>query len=320
MRAVVFEGIGGPENVRFEERSDPTYGSNDVLIEAAYAGVNTADLAQLAGNYPPPPDAPQDVPGLEVAGTVVACGDAVRQWAEGDYVFGLVGGGGLADRVVVHERHVTGIPDGLSPEEAAAVPEAFITAHDAVFTQAALRMGDNLLVNGANGGVGTAAVQLGAAAGARVFGSVRSEDVHARIAELGGEPVAADAFAEALRAAGGADVVLELVGAPNLDADLDALALKGRIAVVGTGAGADADLSLRKLMGKRARVFGTVLRARPLEEKAAAVQVFAHEVVPLLAAGRVRAIVDRVFPAEDVVEAFEYMAGPGKFGKVLLAF
>ena len=320
MRAVVFEGIGGPEKMRFEERPDPTCGSNEVLVEVSYAGVNTADLAQLAGNYPPPPDAPQDVPGLEVAGTVAACGPSVHVWSEGDRVFGLVGGGGLADRVVVHERHVTGVPDGLGAEEAAAVPEVFITAHDAVFAQAGLRMGGVLLVNGANGGVGTAAVQLGRAAGARVFGSVRSSELGERVRELGAEPLPSYGFAKTLRSAGGADVVLELVGAPNLDSDFDALAPQGRIVVVGTGAGTDGEISLRKLMGKRARLFGTVLRARPLEEKAAAVQAFAHEVVPLLADGRVRAIVDRVFPAERVAEAFEYMARPGKFGKVLLEF
>jgi NADPH:quinone reductase-like Zn-dependent oxidoreductase len=181
-------------------------------------------------------------------------------------------------------------------------------------------MGDLLLVNGANGGVGTAAGQLGRATGARVFGTVRSDAARERIAELGLEPLDPSAFVEPLRALGGADIVLELVGAPNLSADFEALAVKGRVVVVGTGAGAEADFSLRALMSKRARLLGTVLRARPLEEKAAAVQAFAHEVVPHLAGGRVKPVVDRVFAAADAAEAFDYMARPGKFGKVLLAF
>ena len=320
MRAVVYSGTGGVDVMAFEERPDPVPGSSEILVEVRYAGVNPADLAQREGRYPPPPGAPADVPGLEVAGTVVATGDAVQSWKEGDRVFGIVAGGGLADRVIVHERHVTRVPENLGEREAAAVPEAFLTAHDAVFTQARMRMGDLLLVNGANGGVGTAAGQLGRAAGARVFGTVRSDDARERIAELGLEPLDPTAFVEPLQKLGGTDVVLELVGAPNLPADLEALAVRGRVVVVGTGAGTDADLSLRALMGKRARLFGTVLRARPLEEKAAAVQAFAHEVVPHLADGRVKPIVDRVFPAAEAAEAFDYLARPGKFGKVLLGF
>ena len=313
-------GIGGREVMRFEERPDPVPGSDELLLAATHAALNTADLAQRAGAYPAPPGAPADVPGLEVAGTVVARGAAVRGIQEGDRVFGLVGGGGLADRVVVHERHVAFVPDRLSDEQSAAVPEAFITAHDAMVTQGGLGLGDVLLVNGANGGVGTAAIQIGVAAGARVFACVRSGDARKRVAELGAEPVGPDDFVERVQGEGGADVVLELVGAPNLDADLDALAPKGRIVIVGTGAGDIGELALRKLMGKRARLIGTVLRARPVEEKAAAVQAFAHELVPLLAAGRLAPVVDRVFPAEDAPDAFDHMAQPGKFGKVLLAF
>jgi len=318
VRAIVYTGTGGREVMRLEERPDPVPGSEEVLVAARFAGINTADLAQRAGAYPAPPGAPQDVPGLEVAGTVVAKGAAVRDFAEGDRVFGLVGGGGLADRVLVHERHATRVPERLSDEEAAGVPEAFITSHDAIVTRGALGLGDVLLVNGANGGVGSAGVQIGVVAGARVFASARS--AHGQLAELGAEAVLPDDAVAAVQAAGGADVVLELVGAPNVDRNLDALATKGRIVVVGTGAGTDADLSLRKLMHKRATIHGTVLRARPLEEKAAAVQAFAHEVVPHLASGRMRAIVDRVFPVEEAADAFDHMAGSGKFGKVLLAF
>jgi putative PIG3 family NAD(P)H quinone oxidoreductase len=320
MRAVVFTGVGGSEVMRFEERPDPVPRDNEVLVAVAFAGVNTADLAQRAGAYPAPPDAPQDVPGLEVAGTVVACGGAVRAWKAGDRVFGLVGGGGLADRVAVHERHVTAVPERLDEQEAAAVPEVFITAHDAIVSQAGLRPGDVLLVNGANGGVGTAAVQIGLLAGARVLANARSEGARNRLRDLGAEPVSPEDFVVKARAAGGADVVLELVGAPYLAGDFEALTTKGRIVIVGTGAGSDATLSLGWLMGKRARLLGTVLRARPLEEKAAAVQAFAHEVVPFLADGRARAIVDGVFAAERAADAFDHMQQPGKFGKVLLAF
>lgn len=314
----MFTGTGGREAMRVEERPDPVPGDHELLVAARFAGINAADLAQRAGSYPAPPGAPQDVPGLEVAGTVVAAGAGALSFAAGDRVFGLVGGGGLADRVVVHERHVVRVPDELSDEEAAAVPEAFVTAHDALVTRGGLGLGDVLLVTGANGGVGTAAVQIGAVAGARVFASARSR--HDGLSALGAEPVEPDDVVAGVQEAGGADVVLELVGAPNLPADLAALAPKGRIVVVGTGAGARAELALGTLMGKRAAIHGTVLRARPLEEKAAAVQRFAHEVVPHLASGRMRAVVDRVFRIDEAAEAFEHMAGSGKLGKVLLAF
>jgi NADPH:quinone reductase-like Zn-dependent oxidoreductase len=305
--------------MQLEERPDPTPGSDELLVAVRFAGINGADLWQRAGNYPAPPGAPADVPGLEVAGVVAATGSAVRDFAVGDRVFGLVAGGGLADRVVVHERHVARVPDELSDEEAAAIPEAFITAHDAIVTQAGLGLGDVLLVTGANGGVGSAAVQIGIVAGARVvLASARS--AHDRLAELGAEPVMPDEVASRAQAVGGADVVMELVGAPNLENDFEALASLGRIVIVGVGAGADASLSLRKLMGKRARLLGTMLRARTPEQKATAVQAFAQEVVPHLASGRMRALVDRVFPAEEAADAFDYMASPGKFGKVLLEF
>src|SRR6266705_7136135 len=187
VRAIVFVGTGGREVMRVEERPDPVPGSEEVLVAARFAGINTADLAQRAGAYPAPPGAPQDIPGLEVAGTVIACGDAVRAWKEGDRVFGLVGGGGLADRVVVHERHVAAVPGRLTDQEAAAAPEIFITSHDAIRTQAGLRPGDVLLVNGANGGVGTAGVQVGVCSGARVLANARAEEARARLEELGAE-------------------------------------------------------------------------------------------------------------------------------------
>ena len=320
MKAVVFTGHGGNEVVRLEQRPDPVPGAHEVLVAARFAGINWADVAQRQGNYPPPPGAPADIPGLEVAGEVVATGPGVLGWQVGDRVFGLVGGGGLADSVVVHERHLAPVPPGLKDEVAAAVPEAYITAHDAVFTRGGLALGEVLLVNGANGAVGSAGVQLGLAAGARVVASVRSPDSARALAEAGALVVTPDSAAEHLATLGGADVVLELVGAPNLDLDLGGLARRGRIVIVGSDAGADATISLRRLMGMRASLHGTVLRARPMEEKAAAVQLFARSVVPLLAAGRVTMAIDRVFPAAEATAAFDYLARPGKFGKILLEF
>jgi NADPH2:quinone reductase len=309
MIAVTYEGAGGPEVMSVGERPDPVPLPSEVLVRATHAALNPADLVQRAGHYPAPPGSPADIPGLEVAGTVVACGEAVTAWRAGDRVFGLVGGGGLADTVAVHERHVARIPDELTDREAAAVPEAFITAHDALFTRAGLTLGETLLVNGASGGVGTAAVQLGVTGGVRVLANARSH--REALADLGAEPCV-------LSEVRGADVVLELIGAANIPASLEALAVRGRIVVVGTGAGADTELSLRALMGKRASLMGTVLRARPLEEKAAAVQAFARTVVPHLAAGRARPVIDRVFPIAEAAAALDYLAAPGKLGKVLL--
>jgi NADPH:quinone reductase-like Zn-dependent oxidoreductase len=248
-----------------------------------------------------------------VSGTVVAVGRNVSEWREGDRVFGVVGGGGHADRAVVNARHVARIPDRLGDEQAAAVPEAFITAHDACYTQAGLRAGERLLVNGANGGVGLAAVQMGLATGVHVLANVRSQQARERLAALGAEPVSLDEARDA-------DVILELVGSPNLAGNFEAVALRGRIVIVSTAAGSTAEMPLRALMGKRATMIGTLLRARPIEQKGAAVQAFAHQVVPLLESGAIDPVVDRVFPAEQAAEAFDYMAQPGKFGKVLLGW
>ena len=309
MIAVTFLGAGGPEVMSVGERPDPVPRASEVLVRATHAALNPADVVQRAGNYPAPPGSPADIPGLEVAGTVIACGEAVTSWRAGDRVFGLVGGGGLSDTVAVHERHLARIPDNLTDREAAAVPEAFITAHDAVFTRAALALGETLLVNGASGGVGTAAVQLGVTAGARVLANSRTHSD--ALVDLGAEPCP-------LSEARGVDVVLELVGGTNVPASLEELAVRGRIIVVGTGAGADAELSLRALMGRRASLMGTVLRARPMEEKAAAVQAFARSVVPQLASGRARPVIDRVFPIAEAEAALDHLAAPGKLGKVLL--
>jgi NADPH:quinone reductase-like Zn-dependent oxidoreductase len=320
MRAVTFTGAGANEVIAVVERPDPVPRGDDVLVEVRFGGLNPADIAQREGRYPAPPGAPTDVPGLEVAGTVIACGPTARRFSPGARVFGIVGGGGLADRVLVHERHVTEVPEALDELAAAAVPEAFITAHDAALTQGQLRPGELLVVNGANGGVGTAAVQIATVCGARVLATLRDRSLHEAVARLGATVAQPEELHEAARAEGGANVILELVGAPNLEPDLRALAPLGRIVIVGTGGGAATTLDLRLVMGRRARILGTVLRARPLEEKALAVVAFTREVVPHLATGRIAPLIDRVFPASDAVEAFDRLEARGKLGKVMLDF
>jgi NADPH:quinone reductase-like Zn-dependent oxidoreductase len=319
MRCVVYRGTGGADVVTVTERPDPKPSKFEVLIATRYAGLNPADVLQREGKHPPPPGSPTDVPGIEVAGTVVACGDSVTAFTAGDRVFGLVGGGGLSDRVTAHERELCRVPDALDDMAAAAVPEAFITAFDALCRQAGLAPGDIVLINGASGGVGTAAVQIAAGIGANVVASVRTESLHQRVAALGATALAPnDAFAHA-REGGGADVILELVGAINMADNLNALRSLGRIVVVGARPGDEAVIPLREFLGRRARVMGTTLRRRPLEQKALAVQEFGQRVVPQLGAGRFTPVVDRVFDLAQAADALDHLRVPGKFGKLLLA-
>lgn len=318
MRAVVFAGAGGNEVVAVEERSDPEPDAEDVLVDVRFAGLNPADVVQREGRYPAPPGSPQDVPGLEVAGTVARCGTRVSSWKPGDRVFGLVGGGGLADRVLAHERCLAPVPDGLDESGAAAVPEAFVTAHDALFTQGRLRPGETVLVHGGNGGVGTSAVQLAAGVGARVIATVRSANVADAVAALGAQVLRDQDFPGDMPAS--ADVILELVGAVHFPANFEVLALRGRIVIVSVAGGNEIALALGTLMQKRATLVGTGLRARTLEEKAVAIRAFEREVVPGLASGRLRPLVDSVYPAGDVTTAFDRLGEPGKVGKVLLDF
>jgi NADPH2:quinone reductase len=318
VRAVVFAGAGGNEVVSVEERPDPEPGLDDVLIAVRFAGLNPADVVQREGRYPAPPGSPEDVPGLEVAGTVERCGERVSSWKPGDRVFGLVGGGGLADRVLAHERCVARVPDTLDEQGAAAVPEAFVTAHDALFTQGRLRPGETVLVHGASGGVGTAAVQLCVGVGSRVIATVRSANVEDAVAALGAEVVPEQDFPRGMPTH--ADVIVELVGGVHFPANFEVLALRGRIVIVSVAGGNEIDVALGTLMQKRATIVGTGLRARPLEEKAAAIRAFEREVVPGLASGRLRPLVDSVYPVEDVTKAFDRLGERGKLGKVLLEF
>jgi NADPH:quinone reductase len=318
MRCVVFNGVGGPEVVSVEDRPDPRPAKFEVVIAPRYAALNPADVLQREGRHPVPPGSPADIPGLEVGGSIVEIGDAVTGFAVGDRAFGLVGGGGLASRVVANERELAAVPAELDDAQAAAAPEAFLTAYDALVLQAGLASGDTLLVNGASGGVGTAAVQIGRVMGARVIASVRSERHRRAVSELGSEALAAEDAFRRVKQLGGADVILELVGGPHMAGNIDALARRGRLVLVAARPGEEATIVLRDLMAKRAHLIGTTLRTRPAEQKAQLVQSFAARIVPFLAAGSIRPLIDRSFPLEDAVAALDAVRVPGKLGKLLL--
>ncbi len=296
------------------ERPDPTPGAGEVLVRVRAAGINGADLLQRAGRYPAPPGAPADIPGLELAGEVLERGPGAERFELGDRVMALVAGGGQAELAVIHERVAMPVPATLDWPAAGGVPEVFSTAYDALFEQARLALGERLLVHGAAGGVGTAAVQLGRAAGARVTATVRHEQLRARVAALGADVIAPEGFVEH----GPFDVILELVGAPNLGDDVAALSGGGRIVVIGIGAGARAELDLRALMGSRGRIHGSTLRARPLEQKASLARAVERHVLPLLAAGTVEVPIAAEYPLEQAQEAYERFAAGGKLGKIVL--
>jgi NADPH2:quinone reductase len=300
--------------ISVREHPDPEPQAGELLVRVHAAGLNGADMMQLRGLYPAPPGSPPDIPGLELAGEVVATGDGVQRFEVGDRVMAIVGGGGQAELAVVHERVAMPIPEELDWTAAGGVPEVFCTAHDALFTQAGLVVGERLLVHGAAGGVGMAAVQLGTMAGARVTATVRNEHCREQIQALGVNAIAPDEFAEA----GPFDVILELVGAPNFPANLDALAPLGRIGVVGIGAGAQTELDLRALMYKRVRMFGTVMRARALEEKALMTRAVEKAVLPGFVSGDLSVFVASTYPLDDVAAAYERFRAGGKLGKIVL--
>ena len=278
------------------------------------AGLNGADMLQRKGAYPAPPGSPPDIPGLELAGEVTALGPGAERFGEGDRVMAIVGGGGQAELAVLHERAAMPVPEALDWPRAGGAAEVFVTAHDALFSQARLRPGERLLVHGAAGGVGTAAVQLGRAAGATVVATVRNESLRGAVAELGAEVVDPADFSDG----GPYDVVLELVGAPNMEANLGALATGGRIVVIGVGAGFKAEVNLLALMGKRGTVRASTLRARPLEEKAAAMRAVEKEVLPLFERGLLDVPVAATFPLDEAAAAYDRFAEGGKLGKVVL--
>ena len=297
-----------------EEHPDPIPGHGEVLVRVRAAGLNGADMHQRRGIYPAPPGSPQDIPGLELAGEVAALGPGTLRWAEGDRVMAIVGGGGQAELAVVHERQLMPVPERLDWPQAGGTPEVFTTAHDAVFTQAGLRLGERLLVHGGAGGVGTAAVQLGRAAGARVTATVRNPDLREQVAALGASVIAPEEFGEC----GPFDVILELVGAPNLPDDVNALELWGRIVVIGIGAGAKAEVHLGALMYKRGRIFASTIRPRPLEEKAITARAMEHSVLPLLESGVLDVPVAATYPLEQAEDAYARFEAGGKLGKIVL--
>lgn len=300
--------------IEIREHPDPEPGLGQLLVRVAAAGLNGADLIQLEGGYPAPPGWPADIPGMEFAGEVAAVGPGVTRFQPGDRVMAVVGGGAQAELALVHEREAMPVPDGLDLVAAGGVPEVFTTAHDALFTQAGLAMGERLLVQGAAGGVGTAAVQLGVATGASVVASVRDEQRRQAVAGFGAEAVApADVAGH-----GPYDVIIELVGAVNLDVDLKSLATGGRITVIGTGAGAKGEINLGLLMAKRATMHGSTLRARPLEGKAAAARLVEAHVLPLFSAGRLSVPVCASFPLAETAAAYERFAAGSKLGKILV--
>lgn len=296
------------------EHPDPRPGHGEVLVRVRAAGLNGADIIQRAGHYPAPAGSPADIPGLELAGEVAELGPGATRFALGARVMAIVGGGGQAELALVNERQLMAVPERLDWPAAGGVPETFTTAHDALFTQCGLLAGERLLVHGGAGGVGTAAIGLAVAAGARVHASVRNEALREQVAALGASVIAPEGFGEH----GPFDVILELVGAVNLPENLRALAPEGRIAVIGIGAGSNGELDMRLLMAKRARIHGSMLRARTLEDKAQTARRMERSVLPLLAEGAVGVPVAATFPLARVADAYEAFTAGGKFGKIVL--
>jgi putative PIG3 family NAD(P)H quinone oxidoreductase len=331
MRAVVISSHGGLDGIGvLEVDTPPAPNADRVRVRVRSAGLNRADILQRRGHYPAPPGYPPNIPGMEFAGEVESIGDAVRAWKVGDRVFGITGGGAQAEFVVVPESNLARIPPELDWVEAGAMPEVFITAHDALFTRAGLHMGERLLIHAAASGVGTAAIQVAHAAGATVYGTSRTADKLQRLDELdlgldksvavGDTPAN---FVEAVKKwtnGAGVDVILDLVGGSYFAANLEALASRGRLICVGTMAGTESEIDLGLLLPKRATIVGTTLRGRSIEEKGEATRLFACSVLPLVSRGAIRPVIDRVYPADEIRDAHERMESNASFGKIVLTF
>src|SRR5436190_23110251 len=327
MRAVKIVSYGGVEGLEVRDVADaPRATAERVRVRVRAAGLNRADILQRMGRYPAPPGYPQNIPGLEFAGEVVEVGDEARVWKVGDHVFGITGGGAQAEFVTVPENHLAQIPDNLDWAEAASIPEVFMTAHDALFTQCNLQTGERVLIHAAGSGVGTAASQLAKAVGAIAYGTSRTADKLERAKEFGlCESVVVERdpmqVAEAVKGwtnGNGVEVALDLVGAAYLKANLESLATKGRLIFVGTTSGAKAEIDYSIVMRKRLKIIGTSLRTRSSEEKATATRLFADQVVPLLAGGAVRPVIDRAFQMEEVRAAHARLESNESFGKRVL--
>ncbi len=310
MRAVTIVDRG----LVIADHPDPVPRPGELLVRVRAAGVNSADLMQVRGHYPAPPGVPADIPGMELAGEVVATGGGVERYRPGDRVMALVGGGAQAELAIAPEVVTMPFPGGLEWAAAGGFPEAFVTAHDALVSQSGLRSGDRLLVHGAAGGVGTAAVQIGVALGARVTATVRNPGLRERVAQLGAEVIAPEATA----GAGPFDVILELVGAVNFPANLEALATGGRISIIGIAAGAQIQLDLGRLMMRRGRIVGSTLRSRPLAEKAAAVRRVEADLLALVGERRLTVPIEARFDLNAAGDAYARFKAGAKFGKIVL--
>lgn len=301
------------------DEPDPLAGTGELLVRVRTAGLNNADRMQIAGFYPAPPGSPQHIPGLEMAGEVVATGPGCQRFTVGDRVMAVVGGGALAELIPVHERTVMAVPDSMSWEAAGAFPEAFTTAHDALITQCALVSGERVCVHGAAGGVGMAGLQIAAIVGASAVGTVRNADLRASVEALSPGCITAVDPAD-FPQHGPFDVVLELVGASNLSANIAALNTGGRISIIGvSGSGGKGEIDLLAMMNKRARLHGSTLRSRPLEQKADAARRVETQLIPHVASGRITVPIVEVFPLARVNDAYERFAAGSKFGKIVVS-
>lgn len=326
MRAAVITRAGGPEVIEVRNVPPPEAGAGEVLVRVRASALNRADIMQRQGRYPAPAGTPANIPGLEYAGEVLRVGAGVRRWKAGDRVFGIIGGGGQAEMVATREAEVAPIPDGMGWEDAAAVPEAFITAHDALVTLASMRRGDVVLIHAVGSGVGLAAVQLVRALGGAAVGTARHPDKIERAKALGlthGAVLRDDlsplaGHVQHWTDGKGVDVVLDLVGGPYLPASIECVAPLSRVILIGLLAGRSATLNLGAVLNKRVMVRGTVLRARPPAEKAAATQAFERDVVPLLERGVVKPVIDRVFPLDAIRDAHARMESNESFGKIVV--
>lgn len=323
MRAVVLTSHGGPEVLGISSVSDPVPAPDEILVTVAATALNRADILQRKGFYPNPFPTEHDIPGMEFSGTVAKMGERVSAWRVGDQVMGIVAGGAYAEKLVIHERQAMRIPRGMSLADAAAIPEVFITAWDALVLQGGLTSGRWALVHAVASGVGTASIQICRAIGASVIGTCSSAKVQ-QVRALGADVVVdytQDDFVAAAREVTegrGVDVVLDSVGGDYLDRNVAALAVQGRIVQIGVMAGGAGSFNLGALLPKRATLIGTVLRARPLEEKIAISRRFAHEVLPLFDSGILRPVVDRRFTLDEIAEAHAYLESNANVGKVVV--
>lgn len=327
--AIVFHGAGGAEVISLGETDVREPGRGEVQVVIAAAGVNRADVLQRRGLYPAPPGVPVDVPGLEFAGTVTALGPGASRWTVGAEVMGITGGGAMAQRITVHERELVPVPRGVALIDAAAIPEVFFTAWDALVLQAALGPGETVLVHAAASGVGTAAIQVARAIGARPLATGRQPEKLAKLTALGLTPYEAIhvdgprfATAVAERTHGrGAEVVLDCVGASYFEENIRALCARGRLVLIGTlGGAAPGAVPVAMMLGKRVTVIGTVLRARPLEEKIALAQDVTLRLVPLFERGLVRPVIDEIMPMADCAKAHARMEANANIGKLVLTW